>query len=61
MTRRVRPYRAHFQERANDFVKDVRIGKAIELEIDDMPKDEAEKKIEEICEKLLAQYGHGEL
>lgn len=37
-----------------DFVKDVRIGKAIELEIDDMPKDEATKKIKEICEKLLA-------
>ncbi len=37
-----------------DFVKGVRIGKAIELELIDMPKDEAEKKIEEICEKLLA-------
>ena len=37
-----------------EFVKDVRIGKAIELEINDMPHDEAEKKIEEICEKLLA-------
>jgi phosphoribosylformylglycinamidine synthase len=36
------------------FVKGVRIGKAIELEIDDMPRDEAIKKIEEICEKLLA-------
>jgi len=36
------------------FVKDVRIGKAIELEIDEMPKAEAIKKIEEICEKLLA-------
>lgn len=32
----------------------VRIGKYIELKLSDMPKAEAEAKLIEICEKLLA-------
>jgi phosphoribosylformylglycinamidine synthase len=37
-----------------DFVKDVRQGKVFELEIDDMPREEAEKIIPEISDKALA-------
>ncbi len=35
-------------------VESVRIGKFIELELEDRPAEEAEKTIEEMCEKLLA-------
>lgn len=35
-------------------VEDVRIGKFIELKLSDMPPPEAEKKVKEMCEKLLA-------
>jgi phosphoribosylformylglycinamidine synthase len=35
-------------------VKDVRIGKYIELKLDDMPKDKAECLVKEMCERLLA-------
>lgn len=35
-------------------VQDVRIGKFIEIKLADMPKAEAEKKVKEMCEKLLA-------
>ncbi|SHH71619.1 phosphoribosylformylglycinamidine synthase subunit PurS [Caloranaerobacter azorensis] len=35
-------------------VNKVRIGKIIELELEDMDKEEAEIKIKEMCEKLLA-------
>ena len=42
-------------ERAGyDFIKNIRIGKVIEIEIDDMDRAEAEEKLAEICEKLLA-------
>ena len=34
--------------------QDVRIGKFIELRLSDMPRNEAEKKVKEMCEKLLA-------
>lgn len=34
--------------------EDVRIGKFIEVRLSDMPKTEAEKKVKEMCEKLLA-------
>lgn len=37
-----------------DFVNDVRQGKVFELEIADMPRDEAEKIIPEISDKVLA-------
>ena len=35
-------------------VKDVRMGKYIELELGTIDKTEAEKKIKSMCEKLLA-------
>lgn len=35
-------------------VQDVRIGKFIEIKLSDMSKTEAEKKVKEMCEKLLA-------
>lgn len=35
-------------------VKDVRLGKIIELEIDAKDKAEAKKRVEQMCEKLLA-------
>ncbi|MBM2837747.1 MAG: uncharacterized protein HW415_372 [Deltaproteobacteria bacterium] len=34
--------------------QDVRIGKFIELKLTEMPKSEAEKKVKEMCEKMLA-------
>ncbi|MBI4744998.1 MAG: phosphoribosylformylglycinamidine synthase subunit PurS [Deltaproteobacteria bacterium] len=34
--------------------EDVRIGKFIEVRLSDMPKTEAEKKVKEMCEKMLA-------
>ncbi len=34
--------------------QDVRIGKFIEVKLTDMPKSEAEKKVKEMCEKMLA-------
>ncbi len=34
--------------------QDVRIGKYIEVKLSDMPKSEAEKKVKEMCEKMLA-------
>ena len=37
-----------------DFVNDVRQGKVFELEIADMPREEAEKIIPEISDKVLA-------
>ncbi len=37
-----------------DFIKDIRIGKEIAIEMDDLPREEAEAKLTEICEKLLA-------
>jgi len=33
---------------------DVRIGKFIEVKLTDIPKSEAEKKVKEMCEKMLA-------
>lgn len=33
---------------------DVRIGKFIEVKLTDMPKSEAEKKVKDMCEKMLA-------
>ena len=33
---------------------DVRIGKFIEVKLSDMPRPEAEKKVKEMCEKMLA-------
>lgn len=33
---------------------DVRIGKFIEVKLSDMPKADAEKKVKEMCEKMLA-------
>lgn len=35
-------------------VESVRIGKLIELELSERPEAEAEKAVEEMCEKLLA-------
>ncbi|WP_207644711.1 phosphoribosylformylglycinamidine synthase subunit PurS [Caloranaerobacter ferrireducens] len=35
-------------------VDKVRIGKIIELELEDIKREEAESKIKEMCEKLLA-------
>ena len=35
-------------------VADVRVGKYIELKLNDMPKSEAEAHVKEMCEKLLA-------
>lgn len=35
-------------------VEDVRIGKLIEIELGDITKEEAEKQLNEMCEKLLA-------
>ncbi|MEK7850292.1 MAG: phosphoribosylformylglycinamidine synthase subunit PurS [Deltaproteobacteria bacterium] len=35
-------------------VQDVRIGKFIEIKLSDMSKTETEKKVKEMCEKLLA-------
>jgi len=35
-------------------VQGVRVGKYIEVNLADMPKEEAEKTLGEICEKLLA-------
>lgn len=35
-------------------VQDVRIGKFIEIKLSDMSKAEAEKKVKEMCEKMLA-------
>ena len=35
-------------------IKDVRIGKVIELELEDMPKAEAEQRLREMGQKLLA-------
>lgn len=32
----------------------VRIGKYVEVKLADMPKNEAEQKLKEVCEKLLA-------
>ncbi len=37
-----------------DNVKGVRIGKLIEIELEEGPKDEAEGEIRRMCEKLLA-------
>lgn len=34
--------------------EDVRIGRFIEVKLSDMPKGEAEKKVKEMCEKMLA-------
>lgn len=34
--------------------QDVRVGKFIELKLSDMPKSEAEKKVKEMCENMLA-------
>ncbi len=34
--------------------EDVRIGKFIEIKLADIPKPDAEKKVREMCEKLLA-------
>jgi len=34
--------------------QDVRIGKFIEVKLADMSKSEAEKKVKEMCEKMLA-------
>jgi phosphoribosylformylglycinamidine synthase len=35
-------------------VKDTRIGKVIEFEIEDMPRDEAKKRLEAMAKQLLA-------
>lgn len=37
-----------------DEVKDVRVGKFMELELDGKSKDEEEKRLREMCERLLA-------
>lgn len=37
-----------------DEVKDVRIGKVIEFEIDDMPLEQAKARLAEMSQKLLA-------
>ena len=34
--------------------QDIRIGKYIEVKLSDMPMSEAEKKVKEMCEKMLA-------
>ena len=35
-------------------VKDIRLGKYMEVRLDDMNGDEAEARIQQMCEKLLA-------
>ena len=35
-------------------VQEVRIGKLIEVELAEMPKDKAEAQLKDMCEKLLA-------
>ena len=35
-------------------LKDVRMGKYIELDLGDIDKSQAEKKVKEMCDKLLA-------
>lgn len=35
-------------------VKDLRVGKFVEIELDAATKDEAKKRVKEMCEKLLA-------
>ena len=35
-------------------VKDVRLGKYMEVQIDNMNRDEAQARVREMCEKLLA-------
>lgn len=35
-------------------VQDVRIGKFIQIEMEDMPKEQAEEKVQAMCEELLA-------
>lgn len=35
-------------------VRGVRIGKVMDIELDDMPEDRANKLLDEICQKLLA-------
>ncbi|MFZ3071788.1 MAG: phosphoribosylformylglycinamidine synthase subunit PurS [Thermodesulfobacteriota bacterium] len=35
-------------------VKDLRVGKFVEIELDAPTKDEAKKRVKEMCEKLLA-------
>jgi phosphoribosylformylglycinamidine synthase len=35
-------------------VANVRVGKYIELKLDDIPREEAETTLKEVCEKLLA-------
>lgn len=42
-------HRMHYSE-----VKDVRIGKLIEMDLDGMARDAAEKKLTSMCERLLA-------
>ncbi len=37
-----------------DEVRDVRLGKFIELDLGDLPKEQVRKRIEEMCERLLA-------
>lgn len=37
-----------------DEVREARIGKVIEFELDDMPRDEAERRLREMGSKLLA-------
>jgi phosphoribosylformylglycinamidine synthase subunit PurS len=37
-----------------DEVKDVRVGKFMELELDGKSKDDEEKRLKEMCERLLA-------
>lgn len=36
------------------FVEDVRIGKYMEITVNDIPKNELNEKIEKACQKLLA-------
>lgn len=35
-------------------IKEVRVGKIMEIKLDDIPKGKAEKLLDEICERLLA-------
>ena len=35
-------------------IKDVRLGKYMEVQIDNMNRDEAQARVREMCEKLLA-------
>lgn len=35
-------------------IKGVRVGKYIEVNVADLPKEEAQSKLAEVCEKLLA-------